>query len=189
VVNSRAHMQPKPYARRKKICWCTPSCGKLLSTRSRRQHYKALTPPEYLFKNDSESEDEVTTKPQKLCRLRPAPPVPHRIGNHALSNDSLVHTAVSIEGWSGSLESTIQGYPPAIEASAKQGATAESIPTMAGDSGHQTHLEDDVLMSSGPDLSSESESESESEAVDSKYCTKSIITGLLMLGCQRFLQH
>ena len=50
--------RPKPYSKRKKICWCTPACGKLLTTQTRRQHYKALTVELLADKEDSQSEAE-----------------------------------------------------------------------------------------------------------------------------------
>ena len=53
---SQALMQRTTCGRaRKKICWCTPSCGKLLTARTRKQHYRALTRAEFQYKDDSES--------------------------------------------------------------------------------------------------------------------------------------
>jgi hypothetical protein len=46
----------KPYSRQQKICWCTETCGKLLTTQTRKKHYEALTPEEHQNKRDSESE-------------------------------------------------------------------------------------------------------------------------------------
>jgi hypothetical protein len=54
--------QSKPYARQKKRCWCTPTCGKLLTAESRRRHYSILTPEEFGSKRDSESEEESTAQ-------------------------------------------------------------------------------------------------------------------------------
>ena len=63
----------KPYIRKKKICWCTPTCGKLLTTESRRRHDKDLTPAEYTYRQDSESDEGSTTFHRQRTRVRHAP--------------------------------------------------------------------------------------------------------------------
>jgi hypothetical protein len=62
---------PKPYAKKKKICWCTPSCGKPLTAESRRRHYAQLTPAEFRYKRDSEEEEEaITSRSRKSYHLQ-----------------------------------------------------------------------------------------------------------------------
>jgi len=45
----------EPYSRRKKICRCTPFCGKIIATQTRYKHYAVLTPDELQYKQDSVS--------------------------------------------------------------------------------------------------------------------------------------
>jgi len=43
------------FKEKKRVCWCTPSCGKVLGSSQRRKHYNASHPD---IVRDSETEDE-----------------------------------------------------------------------------------------------------------------------------------
>jgi hypothetical protein len=160
------------HARRKKICWCTPSCGRLLTDRSRRRHYNALAPAEYWYKGDSESEDELSIQPkhQKSHRrshhpISQLPPRRYR----ALSNISLIPTFPTIQDRGANTDSTFREHQPADSA-----AFADA---MDKDCNGQSLEDDDLSSSPAP----ESESDSAVTFMDGKYQLIVVLLGLLSI--------